>query len=621
MTCAAIYRNLIPLSFCAAMTLTSCTNTASRTETDRFFQDSLQAENYLEQGLPKQAASVYQSLALANPTNQSQYQLLAVQALIQSSDLDAAKIQLDTINSAILTDTELQLLNLSYAQVYLGQGMAEQALNRLKQVDVKRLQTSHQIVYYQSLAFAYTLVDQTEKSVETRLLLSKKLIDPKKRLENNQVILNTLNRLSAEELNSLDILNNTELEGWVSLARLLKSHRLNQLDVSLANSLDEWKQLYPQHPASYDFLQFFLKNDVQNISLPNSIAVLLPQSGRFALAAEVITKGVQAAYAVSNYQPIIRYYDSAMSEPSDLYQQAIAEGAELIIGPLSKARIQSLAANAELTVPVLALNHIENLTQHNLFQFGLSPIDNIVQLLERARNDGHQNVLLLTPDNRNGERMANYFQDFWPLLNGEVLEAQSYDAKSNDFSEPIKQLLDLDQSQERYRRLKPLFSEELNYVERRRQDVDAIFIAAKSKVARSLYPQLRFFRANKIPIYATTEIYSGQANSALDRDLNSIIFCDIPWYFESLYSGDLSFSALAFEVQNTPIKYRRLMALGIDAFNLVPYMNQLGTETYKGATGELSVNFENKISRKLACAQFVEGTPQLLDVWLDGNES
>ena len=47
--------------------------------------------------------------------------------------------------------------------------------------------------------------------------------------------------------------------------------------------------------------------------------------------------------------------------------------------------------------------------------------------------------------------------------------------------------------------------------------------------------------------------------------------------------------------------------MGIDSFNLINYLNQLDTVAYTGATGKLSLNMENRITRQLVCAKFVKG--------------
>ena len=64
-------------------------------------------------------------------------------------------------------------------------------------------------------------------------------------------------------------------------------------------------------------------------------------------------------------------------------------------------------------------------------------------------------------------------------------------------------------------------------------DVDMVFIAANSRQARLIKPQLKFHRAQTLPVYATSRISSSSGNSDDDRDLDEILFVDIPWMLDN----------------------------------------------------------------------------------------
>jgi outer membrane PBP1 activator LpoA protein len=62
--------------------------------------------------------------------------------------------------------------------------------------------------------------------------------------------------------------------------------------------------------------------------------------------------------------------------------------------------------------------------------------------------------------------------------------------------------------------------------------------------------------------------------------------------------------------------YRRLYALGIDAYNLIPKINRLNHEDsfmIEGETGDLTIVRGNIIKRNLRKAKFIEGKPVLLN--------
>ncbi len=60
-----------------------------------------------------------------------------------------------------------------------------------------------------------------------------------------------------------------------------------------------------------------------------------------------------------------------------------------------------------------------------------------------------------------------------------------------------------------------------------------IFMLATPRQARLINPQLSFYRASRLPVYATSQVYTGYPDSSLDTDLNNVAFCDMPWILDS----------------------------------------------------------------------------------------
>ena len=263
-------------------------------------------------------------------------------------------------------------------------------------------------------------------------------------------------------------------------------------------------------------------------------------------------------------------------------------------------------------VPVLALNHIPGLEKNNLYQFGLSPIDDVEATTNKAWLDGHRNAVVLIPENTQGHRIASYFTNNWQDLGGRIVETQTYKTKETDFSEPIKKLLNLDESENRFNKIRALIPE-IKFTPRRRQDADVLLLNANSFEARSINPQLHYYQPNPLPIYATSSVYSGQSNASLDADLNKIIFCDTPWLLDKTYLGTLNKEALKETWQSFPDSYLRLVAMGIDTYHLITRLKTLDNESFTGATGKLSLVADNRIQRNLTCAKFIAGQPEMTD--------
>lgn len=547
------------------------------------------------------------SIEMCKSYEQNQQQLQVVDSLIESGDGTAAKQNADAINTAMLPADQRAQLSLLYAQILLSFGEAEQAIDSLGLLQPQQFNTENRIKYFQSQGFAYSLTGNLLASAKSRIELHSLLKFPDELEKNQAAILEALNLLpdSALQTSSTGI-----LAGWMTLAGLLK--KINQPDFN--NQIDHWRATYPTHPADLSFLE---RTQGTSGILPikaKAVALLLPESGSFAQAGKAIRAGFLAAsnHADNRAKLTFKFYDSEQSTPQTLYNKAIAEGAQLIIGPLAKEQIQSLAETVTFNVPVLALNHIPGLQKTQLYQFSLSPIDDTEQLTHKASTDGHKKVLMIMPDNAPGKRISTYLTEDWQNQSGSILETQTYNPKETDFSLAIQKLLNLDESEQRYRKIQTLLPG-VKYTPRRRQDIDAIFLSAYSAEARSINPQLQYYKAGDLPVYAMPNVYSGQVSTLLDADLNKITFCDIPWLFNQANQGDMGMDALKDIWKQFPSSYLRLIAMGIDAYNLATQIENLELSPYPGATGILSLTADQRIQRRLTCATFKGGQPEVGD--------
>ncbi|MGZ8241616.1 MAG: penicillin-binding protein activator [Methylobacter sp.] len=571
--------------------------------------ETILTKSPIQKKQPEETSRLYQQLPSTLSLGQIQLRLQTIDSLIQAGDGDTAKNTADTIDPFSLSPQQRDQLNLLYAQIMLSSGDAEQALDKLALIQSQQLNLDNKIKYFQSQAFAFSLTGNLLDSAKARIELNSLLTSPDQRQKNQAAILETLGLLPDASLQENQLLPTPTLDGWTSLARIIKLKGQTDFNAQLM----QWRGAYPGHPANSAFLEII--QEMQGNIPFSSIAIFLPESGPFTQAGKAIRAGFMAAYnhsAGSSPKPVIRFYNSEQALPS-LFNQALSEGAQLIIGPLSKESIQSLADSVTFTIPVLALNHIQGLQKDNLYQFALSPIDDVEEVTNKAWLDGYQRALLLIPENAQGKRIANYFTESWQRTDGTIMEIQTYNPKENDFLFPIKKLLNLDESENRYNKILELVPS-LKYTPRRRQDVDVILLSAYSTEARSISPQLQYYQAGNLPVYALSNIYTGQPNPSLDSDLNKVTFCDMPWLFNETYQGNLSLDALRDIWQHFPNSYLRLIAMGIDAYNLATHLSDLDINSYPGATGSLSLTEDNRIKRKLICATFTAGLPEVTSV-------
>jgi outer membrane PBP1 activator LpoA protein len=135
-----------------------------------------------------------------------------------------------------------------------------------------------------------------------------------------------------------------------------------------------------------------------------------------------------------------------------------------------------------------------------------------------------------------------------------------------------------------------------------------IFITMRPDQARLLLPQLRIARI-ELPVFATSHIYEGNDNVAANRDLDGVEFCDSPWLFDA-QPGLPNRAAIAARLPAARGGAARLFAFGMDAWNLVPYLDWLKAHPgsyVPGASGQLVADQFGRIRRVLIWAQIQNG--------------
>lgn len=404
-----------------------------------------------------------------------------------------------------------------------------------------------------------------------------------------------------------------DAKGWVRLARLAREPAPRPGD------LKDWRRSHPGHAAHPLITQRLTERWNRARQWPTQVAVLLPLSGPLASAGQAIQEGIAAAYfdLPRERRPRLAFHDTAgdAAKAQEGYRSATQAGAQWIIGPLTRAAVEELAAQRELPVPTLALNHTleDGPFPDNLYQFGLNPEDEARQVAERAILDGLQEAVILASDTALGVRLHQAFEDRFTSLGGVVREVGYYPPTATDFEALITQTL----------RIRPLPEDpdsegdetREEATPRYRQDVDLIFLAASPQQARLIRPQLRYHHAGALPVMATSHIYTAQPEPRMDEDLEGILFSDIPWVLEEANPRPQLMRRLEETGSGVARRLPRLVALGFDALHLIPRTGELARGEgagYEGLTGRLHMDDRGRILRTLNWARFMDGRPRVL---------
>ncbi len=476
---------------------------------------------------------------------------------------------------------------------------------------------------YLARALEYERQQDFLNAAQARFSYHKYLDDSVASKVNTAKIWENLNRADKQALRRRYQTAPGALSGWVELA-FIRRTLLTDLK-TLERALRAWQQNYPAHPANFTIVGQLRETALRINTRPQQIALLLPLRGVLREAAAAVRDGFMTAwYHSGHYQPLLRVYEANSLNIDQAYAQALTEGADFIVGPLEKQALTRLAAANRLTAPTLALNRIEVVPEAarrtpdallpTLMQFSLSPEDEARQAAARAYTDGYDRALVIVPDDSWGQRLAGAFRDSWTAAGAVILETVNYDPRNNDYAGPVKQALNIDASEVRIQTLRRVLGRSLESRPRWRQDADVVFMAAFPADARQIVPQLRFYQAGRLPVYATSHIFTGNVNPQADADMEGVIFPDLPW----VLAADTQTQALRAQVndnfQAAASAYLRLYALGTDAFNLIPQLARLAYEdeaSFSGATGRLSMSADGVITRTLPWGKIVNGRPEL----------
>ncbi len=430
-------------------------------------------------------------------------------------------------------------------------------------------------------------------------------------------IWSTLGQLDQSSLAALA--NNAasyELRGWIELARTYRNN-VNSLRSQL-DAIEQWQRIWAQHSAVGLLPDALLNLAASWDERPRHIVLLLPiQQAAGAAIQEGLLNAYYEALRTTRELPRITVFDtSSIADIIPLYNQAAAEGADLVIGPLNKAFVNRLHREAELPVPTLALNYADSDLPGpaNLFQFGLAPEDEIAQATAIAWELGYKNAALLTPDTPDYARLQTVFTQSWEALGGQLVSRRHFSG-DGDYADVVKRLMAIDSSEVRAERLLDLLPRNnLEFVPRRRTDIDFIFLMANPRQGRQIKPTLAFYFAEDVPVFALPSIYDGQNNQSANQDLNGIVFTDAPWILNNDFTSRQQLDNTLRPVQG-PLQ--RLRALGVDSYRLHARLEQFASgalSTIPGATGELTISADRRIHRKLQPAYFSNGLAQPLSV-------
>ncbi|MCT8595024.1 penicillin-binding protein activator, partial [Glaesserella parasuis] len=158
----------------------------------------------------------------------------------------------------------------------------------------------------------------------------------------------------------------------------------------------------------------------------NGVALLLPLGGDAKILGEIIKRGFDDAKGITTMP--VQVFDTDSAPINDLLMQAKQQGAQTIIGPLLKPRVDEMLISPEISnINVLALNSTPNVRAvAKVCYYGLSPEAEARFAAERFLKDGLQNAVVVAPNGDFGTRSAEAFAQRWRQLTNRDTDIRYY---------------------------------------------------------------------------------------------------------------------------------------------------------------------------------------------------
>ncbi|PVV17938.1 MAG: hypothetical protein B6D79_16335, partial [gamma proteobacterium symbiont of Ctena orbiculata] len=347
----------------------------------------LQIELMLESGEYAAAAQQLESLASERLSPQREWLLLeATEYWLKAGNQTRSLLLIEQLQSFDSDPDFVLKWRMLRTEIAVSEGDIETALNLMEPPPDKDAPLILRQHYHRNMAEIFRLSGNLLESASELDVLDLLLEqDEESRLAIQQLLVQTLASMTDTALSMLQPQPPASLIGWMELAKVIKLQITDATELSAQLAI--WRDRFPQHPALQSLLAGYLQQ--QGLSSEDHIAILLPRSGPYAKVAAAVRDGFMAAWyqQPAPQRPTLQFYDSSeLKDTLHIYQQALLQGAKMIVGPLNKDAVRMLLGLEHLDNPILALNQVDDaeLYHPNLFQFGLAPEDEARQAAERA---------------------------------------------------------------------------------------------------------------------------------------------------------------------------------------------------------------------------------------------
>ncbi len=511
---------------------------------------------------------------------QQSYRLLAVRKLIDENKVVEAQNTMSDIVVEKLNELQKPEYQLLSAQLVALQGKNAEAYSILKSLPQAQLSQSQLLRVYQTQARIAENQNDAIEVVRARSFMDSYMKDTQSRQANNDKIWETLRNANRGMLEkAVAGPGEMGLAGWLALAVAYNQHM--SAPEQLPQVIQNWKQQYPNHSAA-----ILMPTELQNVvsfqqTQLNGVALLLPLSGEGKILGDIIKRGFDDAKGQDSL--MVQVFDTDTAPVSDLLTQAKQQGAQTVIGPLLKNRVDEMLVSPEINnLNVLALNSTPNAKAvAKVCYYGLSPESEAKSAAERFQKDGLNNAVVLAPNGDFGQRSADAFAQRWRQLTNKDADIRYY----NEAFEGISLLQSASLSQ----------GSGIYVLGTAEQLVDV-----KQGIDNSPL-------ANQYPIYTSSRSNSPNNGPDFRLTMEGVKFSEIPL----LSDPESDEYKKAEQIAESDFSMMRLYAMGSDTWSIANKFNefrQIPGYKVHGLTGILSAGTNCNIEREMNWLQYRSGS-------------
>src|SRR5215831_16529817 len=176
------------------------------------------------------------------------------------------------------------------------------------------------------------------------------------------------------------------------------------------------------------------------------VAMVLPLSaqGNAGVAAQSMRNAAEMALAEfksSNVQLLVKDDGGTLQGAQAAAQQAISEGAEIIVGPLFAQSVGAVGQIARArNIPVIAFSTDASVAARGVYLLSFLPETDVRRIVEFAATRGKRSFAALLPDNAYGAVVEAAFQQEVARRGGRVVALEKYPINSNNMAEAVSRV-------------------------------------------------------------------------------------------------------------------------------------------------------------------------------------